>query len=314
MTTSSLVSVVILNYKRREAFVRSLDSARAQSYENREIIVVDNNSQDGIREFLASYAPEVRLIELDENLGACGGRNVGIRAAKGDFIITLDNDVFFEGPFEITKAVDTFERRPDIHVLAFQLCDELTGEIRVREWCHPRSMATYGDAEFETNHFIEGACGARRKVYETVGVYFEPLFFGCEGWDLGLRIIDSGFRILHAPQIRLRHLMSMETRTPERPFYYYTRNYVWMAYKDYPVGAGLSFVVWKLLMMLYLSTRSRHLPAYVRGIRDGYRGLRQIRPQRKPIQAVTVRYLRELESWRPSLWTRLRKHRDAVQI
>jgi GT2 family glycosyltransferase len=314
MSGPPLVSVVILNYKRREAFVRSLDSARQQSYENREIIVVDNNSQDGIREFLASYAPETRLIELDENRGACGGRNAGIRAARGDIIITLDNDVFFEGPFEISKTVETFTRRPDIHVLAFQLCDELTGAVRVREWCHPRALAAYSEAEFETNHFIEGACGMRREVLETVGLYFEPLFFGCEGWDLGLRIIDSGFRILHAPGIRLRHLMSIETRTPERPYYYYTRNYVWMAYKDYPTLPGLSFVIGKLLMMLYLSARSRHLPAYIRGVRDGYRGLAQIRGERTPIRAVTVRYLRELEAWRPSLWTRLRRHREAVQI
>jgi GT2 family glycosyltransferase len=314
MKESPLVSVVILNYKRREALSRSLESARQQSYDNREIIVVDNNSQDGIREFLASSAPDVRLIELDQNLGATGGRNAGIRAANGDIIITLDNDIFFEGKFEISKTVEIFARRPDIHVLALQLCDEQSGALRVREWCHPHSMDLYGETEFETNYFIEGACAARRQVYEIAGLYYEPLFIGCEGWDLALRILDCDFRILHAPNIRLRHLMSSETRTPERPFYYYTRNYTWIAYKDYPGLAGVSFGTWKLLMMLYFAVRSHQLAAFLRGCKDGFSGLASIRDERTPVRSVTLKYLNEMERRRPALWTRFARHREAVQL
>jgi len=313
-TLPPLVSVVILNYKRRDALARSLESVRLQSYANLEIIVVDNNSQDGIREFMETHAPEARLIKLNENRGACGGRNAGIRAANGDIIISVDNDVFFESPLEISKAVETFARRPDIHVLAFQLCDEQTGALRVREWCHPRSLETYGETEFETHYFNEGACAVRREVYDTAGLYFEPLFFGCEGWDMALRMIDNDFRILHAPRIRVRHLKSAETRTPERPYYFYTRNSVWIAYKDYPVLAGVSFVTFKLLMMLYFSVRCGQLPAYIRGIKDGYRGLAQIRRERTPVRTATLKYLRTLERWGPTLWTRLKRHREAVQL
>jgi GT2 family glycosyltransferase len=309
-----LVTVIIVNYKRREAFLLSLKSVRAQSYSNRDIIVVDNNSQDGIAEFLAAQAPEVRLVELAENLGACGGRNAGIRAARGDIIITLDNDVFFESPFEISKTVDTFQQRPDVHVLAYQLCDELSGALRVREWCHPRSWIEYGGTEFESNFFVEGACAMRREVYETAGLYYEPLFIYCEGWDLGLRILDHNFRIRYTPHIRVRHLMSAETRTPDRPYYFFTRNYIWIACKDYPPLAGFAYLAWKLSMMLYFSIRCRHLKAYFRGLIDGVRGIARARQDRTPIRPATVRYLRELERWRPTLWTRLSRHREAVQL
>jgi GT2 family glycosyltransferase len=314
MKESPLVSIVILNYKRRDALMRSLESARQQSYENREIIVVDNNSQDGVREFLASSAPEVRLIELDENRGASGGRNAGIRAAKGNIIITLDNDIFFEGRLEVLKTVEAFARRPDIHVLALQLCDEQSGALRVREWCHPRSMSVYGKTEFETNYFIEGACAVRRQVYEIAGLYYEPLFIGCEGWDLALRIIDHDFRILHTPEIRLRHLMSSETRTPDRPYYYYTRNYIWIACKDYPALPGVFFAAWKILMMLYFSLRSRQVRAFMRGIKDGCRGLARVRAERTPVRYDTLRYLKEMERSRPALWTRFGRHREAIQL
>jgi GT2 family glycosyltransferase len=314
MAPQPLVTVIILNYKRRDALLRSLKSAREQSYSNRDLIVVDNNSQDDTHEFLAAQAPEATLIELAENRGACGGRNAGICAARGDIIITLDNDIFFESSFEIRKTVDIFQQRPEIHVLAYQLCDERSGALRVREWCHPRSWLEYGETEFETNYFVEGACAMRREVYDTVGLYYDPLFIGCEGWDLALRIIDHNFRILYTPHIRLRHLMSAETRTPDRPYYFYTRNYIWIACKDYPPFAGAAFLSWKLLMMLYFSIRSGRLRAYFHGLRDGVRGITRARRDRTPIRPVTVRYLRELEHWRPKLWRRLSRHREAVQI
>lgn len=309
-----LVTVIIVNYRRREALLLSLNSVRTQSYFNREIIVVDNNSQDGIGELLAVHAPEVRLIELAENRGACGGRNAGIRAARGDIIITLDNDVFFESEFEISKTVATFQQQPDVHVLAYQVCDELSGALRVREWCHPRSWIEYGAIEFESNFFVEGACAMLGEVYETAGLYYEPLFIYCEGWDLGLRILDHNFRIRYTPHIRVRHLMSAETRTPERPYYFFTRNYIWIACKNYPPVAGFSYLLWKLSMMLYFSIRTRHLKAYLRGLSDGVRGIARIRQDRTPIRPATIKYLRELERSRPTLWTRLSRHREAVQL
>lgn len=316
MRESPLVSIIILTYRRPEALVRSLASARQQSYQNRQIIVVDNYPQDGTRDLIASHAPEVLLIELSENRGACGGRNAGIRAAKGDIIVTIYDDVIFEDSLEINKIVTAFALRPDVHVLAFQLCDERTGAVRVREWCHPQSLATHAEAEFETNYFIEGACGIRREVYETSGLYFEPLFYGCEGWDLGLRIIDRGFRILHTPNIRLRHLMSMsmELRTPDRPFYFWTRNYIWIAFKDYPFLAGLSFLAQKLAMMLYFSIRSRQITAYLRGLGDGCRRLPQIRQERTPIRSNTLNYVKQLDKSRPGLWMRFARHREAIQL
>ena len=314
ITSLSLVSVIIVNYKRRDALVRSLDSVRKQSYPHVEIIVVDNASEDGIRSFLETTMPEVKLIELSANRGATGGRNAGILEARGEVIITLDNDIFFEDAFAISKTTETFARRPDIHVIAFRLGDEQTGALRVREWCHPRSWIEYGETEFETNYFVEGACAVRASVYRTVGVYYEPLFIGCEGWDLALRILDRDHRILYVPSINARHLMSAETRTPDRPFYFYTRNYIWIAYKDYPLRAGTFFLAWKLSMMFYFAFRSGRVIPYLHGLRDGFRGLSAIRRDRTRIRPATIRYLSELERSRPTFWKRLSRHRDAVQL
>src|SRR5947209_2319016 len=230
---SPRVSVVILNYKRLRALEQSIQSVLMQSYANREIIVVDNHSEEDVASLVRHLDPGIKLIELPENRGTCGGRNAGIREAHGDIIITLDNDVHFSSPFELTKVVAKLQQRPDIHVLAFQMCDADSGNIRVREWCHARHWTKFGQTEFETFYFVEGACAVRREVFDQAGNYYDALFIGCEGHDLALRMLDHGFRILYCPNIRVLHLMSAETRTSDRPYFFYTRNYIWIAFKDY---------------------------------------------------------------------------------
>lgn len=309
-----LVTVAILNYKRRDALRRVLDSVLQQDYANREIIVVDNNSHDDIRHFIDSYAPEAELVELGENKGATGGRNAGIERARGAIVITLDNDIFFESPTELGKVVKTFQARPDIHVLAFYLGDAETGQVRSREWCHPRSMAEFSSTEFETNYFVEGAAAYRREIFGTVGNYYEPIFLGNEGHDLALRVLDHGFRILYAPQIRTRHLMSKDTRSSERTFYIYTRNYIWIAYKDFPFVEGMRFLILKLAMMAFFSLRVGHFRAYLRGLIHGVAGLGRIHSERTPISDATVSYLAQLEKMRPNWRARLARHRTSPQI
>src|SRR5712664_3234414 len=92
---SPLVSIVILYYKRSEIIEETLRSVLRQDYQNLEIIVVDNHSQDDLRQVIQGLSSEIRLLELPENLGACAGRNAGIREAHGDIIVFIDDDVCF---------------------------------------------------------------------------------------------------------------------------------------------------------------------------------------------------------------------------
>jgi GT2 family glycosyltransferase len=314
MKSLPLVSIVILNHRRTNALMRSLEAARVQHYSKREIIVVDNGSQDGTRGFLAAYAPEVRVVELERNCGACAGRNAGISAARGDIIITLDHDIFFESPLELAKVVDTLHQRPDIQVLAFKVCEERSGQLLIRGWCHPRDWKEYSDLPFESDYFNEGACAARREVSQRTGGYYERLFFGAEGWDLALRIIDCGFQILYQPQIKVCHLTPAGIERDERNCYFYTRNYLWTAAKDYPLAAGIGFSAVKLSMMLYLAIRTGQVAAFLRGLKDGLLGFRQVVRDRAPVHRSTLRYVRNLERGRPSVAVRLARHREAVQL
>jgi GT2 family glycosyltransferase len=311
---SPRVSVVILYYKRREIIERTLRAALSQDYTNREIIVVDNHSEDDLRAVIEGLGSEVNLLQLSENLGACGGRNAGIRAANGDVIIFIDDDVCFASTSEVSKVVQTFEQRPDIHGLAFQIWDPRTDTLRIREWCHTRHHAAYSNQEFETNWFGEGMAAFRRNVFDRCGLYYEPLFYGAEGHDMVVRILDQGFRILYTPHIRVNHWASEQGRTEGRQYYYFTRNFIWMAYKDYGLWQGVCFGIPKMLMMAYFAFRTGSYKPVLQGVRDGLRGLPAIRSDRTPISKATSQIMAEHERWRPSFIARLARHRAEPQI
>jgi GT2 family glycosyltransferase len=302
-----------LNYKRIHDLERCLDSIAIQEYTNIETIVVDNHSEEDVASAVRTQSHRVRLIELSANLGSCCGRNAGIREAHGQIIVTLDNDVSFLSPFEVSKVVEAFEDHPEIHVLAFRICDADTGRLRLREWCHPRDWQEFGEKEFETSFFGEGASAFRREVFDVAGLYWEPLFIGHEGYDLGLRLLDRGYRILYCPRVSVAHSMSHETRSKSRPFYFYTRNYIWIAFKDLSFREGMRYLAPKLVMMLFFSLRAWSLRPFVRGIWDGVCGLKRIKP-RTPTRGATLSYLAELERQRPSWWRRYARHRLQPQL
>ncbi len=307
-----LVSIVILNYKRLTALEQTLQSVLAQEYPNKEVIVVDNHSEEDVAAMVTKYGPDVQLIALEANLGACGGRNAGIRAAHGELLITLDNDVSFLGPDALDKVVRVFQEQPDYHVLAFQLRDPQTGRLRLREWCHPKDWREFADKSFPTHFFVEGAAAYRREVFEQAGLYFEPLFVYHEGWDLGLRILDKGYRILYTPEIQVSHLMSPDGRAKARPHFLFTRNYIWVAYRDYPLWAGLRFVSFRLAMMACFALRTGHFSTFLEGLWAGIRGCQNI--ERAPVHRQTIQYVNSLERERPNIFVRYVRHRTAPQL
>lgn len=304
---NALISIVILNYRRRLDLIRALESVRAQSYQPREVVVVDNGSGDDLADFLAAEYPEVRLVGLQENIG-CAGRNRGVAAARGDIVVTIDNDVCFDSPFELQKVANAFGKSSQVSCIVFKVLQGDTGRVHLRDWCHPRSYWDFSDSQFETCFIPEGACAFRRDDFSKTGGYYEPLWIGCEGWDLALRMIDADMKIVYCPEIRVRHAMSNETRSDGRNFYFYTRNYLWIAFKDYSGWRRWSYLGYHWLMMGLFGMRAGHPAKVLRGVRDGVIGLSKLKRTR--ISHAGWRRLNTITSQRPGLLLRLKKHRE----
>lgn len=101
-----LVSIVILNYNSGSWLTDCVSSILKTQYPNYEIIVVDNLSEDNSHKICQENYGQITLIENNENLGYCEGNNVGIRKAKGDFLVILNPDTLVEPDWldELMKA------------------------------------------------------------------------------------------------------------------------------------------------------------------------------------------------------------------
>ncbi len=87
-----LISIQILNWNRAEETQRAIASALDQSYNNIEVILVDNGSTDNSIEITSKNYPEIKIVELDKNYGCPEGRNRGLKYCNGEYIFYLDND------------------------------------------------------------------------------------------------------------------------------------------------------------------------------------------------------------------------------
>ena len=91
-TPKPRLSIVVVTWNGRALLERCLPSVLAHA-DGAEVVVADNASTDGTAEWLAAHAPAARVVRLDENRGFCGGNNAGYRAAAGEFVLFLNNDV-----------------------------------------------------------------------------------------------------------------------------------------------------------------------------------------------------------------------------
>jgi GT2 family glycosyltransferase len=299
-------SIAILNYQRRDVLRRALESARAQRGPVVEILAVDNASTDGSAEMVRSEFPDVRLVSLPTNVAAAA-RNVGVTAAKGDVVVTIDNDVSFTSPDDVARAVAVLARHPHAAAVDFQVVDG-DGAICRRDWCHPRDVDRWGATEFLTDYVLEGASAWRRDVFLDVGGYWPPFFIGHEGWDLALRVIARGHDLVYTPEVRVRHAVESSARPSNRIYYTFTRNAIWVVLRNHRRVPGAAILAQNLAMMAFCAARAGEMRTWARGVIDGVRGAREALASRSPLTADGYARLRELQRFRPSVVARIRRH------
>jgi GT2 family glycosyltransferase len=303
---SAGVSIAVLNYQRRDALRQALQAALTQRHPVTEILAVDNASTDGSAEMVRGEFPHVRLVRLPENIAAAA-RNVGVAAARGDVVFTLDNDVRFTSPDDVAHALAVFERHPRAALVNFMIVGP-DGRLSRRDWCHPRDPEVWGEREFLTDYVLEGASACRREAFLAAGGYWAPFFIGHEGWDLGLRLLEAGHELVYTPSVRVRHLVDATVRPSSRIYYTFARNAVWVALRNLPGPAAAAAIGRDLALMGFASARAGELGAYRRGLTDAVRGARAALATRHVLSPDTRARLAEIRRLRPGLVARARRH------
>lgn len=102
-----LVSVVMLNYNGLKYLKETIPPILELDYPNYEFIIVDNGSTDGSIEFINEFE-KIRLIENGENFGYSKGKNLGIRESKGEYVLSLDNDILIKNKIDFTEIIRSY--------------------------------------------------------------------------------------------------------------------------------------------------------------------------------------------------------------
>ena len=234
MNESPLVSVIVLNYNAGELLVNCVNSLKKSEYTNLEILVVDNISSDGSQKKCKEQFPDIRLIQNEKNLGYCGGNNVGIREAKGEFIVILNPDTIVDPNWlnELIIAYDKFGEglyQPKILSLNEENIIQSTGNmLHVFGFGFARDKGNKiidKIEEIEKIGYASGTClFTSKKVIDKVGYLDEFLFLYHDDLDLGWRAAQIGINSYHVPKSKIFHVESYSLKWSAKKFYWLERN------------------------------------------------------------------------------------------
>jgi hypothetical protein len=226
-STSTRLSVLIVNYNGAAVIRECLASLHAHLGKQDEVIVVDNASADGSAQLIDGEFPWVTLIRSESNLGFTGGNNLAAKHAKGELLLLLNNDAFIESG--IGMGVKWFEQ-PDVGVVGAHLYypdGRLQPSIGlthsplrlVASWLGLRRLSnvsslfsrTIDDWEsyqgpMEHLDWVSGAAlMIRRELWDAIGGFDESYFMYMEDVDLCDAVREQGFKIVYEPGFNVTH-------------------------------------------------------------------------------------------------------------
>lgn len=290
MNNLPLLSYVVITHDRKSELARCLANLSEQTWPNKEVIVVDNGSTDGTADMVRQQHPEAHLLVLPNNLGVAAGRNQGIRKARGDICVFLDDDAEFTDPHAGNIIVALFEHDPLLAVVAFTIRNAAT---KLEEHSAiPRIDKRRIASDYVCTYFCGCGFAARRAAFEKVGFFWEFLIYAGEELDLSYRLSASGYRLLHTRSVEVLHHSAPAGRPPGQYIYFNVRNRVLIALRNLPWPYVVTTALLWWTRLGYLGICTGQVRFWLVGMRDAFRAAIRVIRERQCIGSNTVRVLR----------------------
>jgi GT2 family glycosyltransferase len=208
-------AAALANWNGMKYLDRCLAGLYAQTCPLAEVVVVDNGSTDGSKEWLREHYPQVRLIENPNNRGFAAGYNQAIAACNTPYVLVLNTDVFLEPDF-LRQALQGFAHGPRVAAVTGPVYQEATQELLNGGFFLRRQLRIRHSTQLETPEEVFGATGAvflcRREALEDLkveGEYFDESYFGYgEDIDLAWRTQLWGWKVRYQPTPPAHHVGS----------------------------------------------------------------------------------------------------------
>ncbi len=256
--------MIILNYNGKDLLGECLDSLRAQTFRDFEVILVDNGSSDGSVDLVRSTYPDVTVIENGTNLGFGEGNNVGIRVATGEIVALLNNDTVVDMNWlaAFADALKHADRSVGMWASKILFFDspgiiDNTGHLIYPDGLNfgrGRGDRDEGQYDREEEAFFPSGCAAffRRTMLDEIGLFDADFFAYGDDTELGLRARLAGWTCLFVPSAIVYHKYSATAgRYSPLKAYLVERNRIWVLVKYFPVRHIIMSPLYSVIRLLY---------------------------------------------------------------
>lgn len=210
------VTVGIVNYNGMATLPATIDAVKALDYPAFDIVVADNHSADGSRQWLQQTHPDVRCLALESNRGLPGARNALLDATATPYILIIDNDITPQ-PDVLTYLLDVMRTTPDAAVCHPEIVDATDPNVHRYNGGVIHYLCALVEREgpdagvirpkTETYDVISGgALLIRRTAATVVGNFDADYFFNWEDGDFTARLTLAGYRCLNVPAAVVHHI------------------------------------------------------------------------------------------------------------
>jgi hypothetical protein len=240
------VTIVIPNYNGISFLDTCLRSVSDLIEVSAQIIVVDNGSSDGSREYVKTHFPQCQMICLDKNYGFCRAVNEGIKRADSPYVILLNNDTEVKPDFamRLLEGIRKDEKRFSCaaRMLKYQdrgLLDDAGDFYCALGWSIARGKdqpASRYEKEEPIFSSCAGAAIYRKALVEELGGFDEAHFAYLEDLDLSWRARIQGYENWYIPEAEVFHMGSATSGSRYNPFkvVHSAGNNLYMIYKNMP--------------------------------------------------------------------------------
>jgi GT2 family glycosyltransferase len=306
--SSPLVSIVVVNYNGKKFLHDCFSALFCQTYVPLEIIMVDNASSDDSIAFIRRNFPPVVIIAETENRGFAGGTNAGIRQARGQFIVTLNNDTIVSPDF-VEEIIKPMVNDPSVGVCGSKMVLP-DGRINSTAICISRSCAAWDrgmgepdSGQYDLTEEVFGACAGaalyRKSMLDEIGLFDEDFFLYMEDVDLAYRVHLAGWKCIYEPKARVVHIHGGTAGfKSDLSTYYGNRNIIWTVYKNWPARTILLCLPWLLVRNsadIFYYAKMGMLSTIVRAKKDSILGMIPMIKKRRTIRKTADP--RVLEKW-----------------
>jgi len=214
-TDNPLISIIILNYNAGRLLSDCVESILQTNYDNYEIIIVDNLSKDNSHKECKAKFDVIHLIENKENLGYCEGNNVGMRAAKGKFVVILNPDTIVDREW-LNELIYAYNMHGDglyqpkfLATTDHQMLLSTGQMIQLFGFGFSRAKGIIDEKQyenFETIGYASGTClFTSLEIIKKLGMFDSFLFAYHDDLDLCWRAAMVGMKSYYVPTSIVYH-------------------------------------------------------------------------------------------------------------